>query len=51
LVKEYKDKGIPIRTQKKLGTPDELIISTNHHVREFLSKQPLQKKPAGKKSG
>jgi phospholipid/cholesterol/gamma-HCH transport system ATP-binding protein len=35
----------------EMGTPDELIISTNHHVREFLSKQPLQKKPAGKKSG
>ncbi|HHS13702.1 MAG TPA: ABC transporter ATP-binding protein [bacterium] len=31
------------------GTPEELFHSTHPHVREFLSKQPIQKKSAGKR--
>lgn len=51
LIKDYKDKGIPVRTQKKPEIPDELYGQVGKKIKAMRKENRLTQKELAKKLG
>jgi DNA-binding XRE family transcriptional regulator len=51
LIKDYKDKGIPVRIQRKPETPDELYGQVGKKIKALRKENRLTQKELAKKLG